>query len=649
MLKSLTRTSASSPSVRLWLTATVFSAFFFSMSAAAERLRQTEETVKPLFPCTADMDDPYGICTHITRKWMDYPYMDEQLRLTQSLGIGWVRSDFDFGTAFGSTKDFNPWLFDDVVSSLQSHNQRLLPILTWLGRMPWDDPDYGTFVDSLTAHYDGKIKYWEMMNEVNLMHGIDSLPQKYAKAMAVAAERIHRANPENRIMLTGLGDVADDFLEQLLQLGALDDVDVMNMHSYYLPEDLILSFRKVASLMEKYNWRRPIWLTECGMNTCKDKYSAEGFYLDFLPSALRRIGIHEDKTCVGYIVDRKSGYTTLPSQQAELYLASRAKKTLPVSFDELPRLSVKKVPVLLASTDEYFPKEYFPTLVEYVRRGGTIVLSGGMPFYYDAALPCQSYIGCPVTGTSLYGQLHMSPLNDFTDPATGKFIDADHAMVKCVDESVTDYRWEINPKSPGRFLSADNLRQGDSLIALVTAGSPGKQEAVAGIYRLNSDLKGNIVFQTRMYCRPNPDKEADQARRVARIHLLSFAYGIDRVFWYNLRSREEDPYDPEDYFGLIHGDMTEKPSCQAYRTLTQMLPSGSTRPRLTVSGNVFEARWTRPDGKRVTAMWSPYAPLWRKIDRGTNAEFFDYMNQPLPKPKKGIMLTEAVVYMVEAN
>ena len=628
--------------------AIVLPMFVFSpLGAAAESVGQTAEEVKPLFPCSPNMDDQYGVCTHITRKWMDYPFMDEQLQLTESLGIGWVRSDFDFGTAFGSPTEFGPWLFDDVVTSLQKHNQRLLPILTWLGRMPWDDPNYGAFIDTLASHYDGKVTYWEMMNEVNLMRGIDSLPQKYAKALAVAAEHVHRANPDNRVLLTGLGEVSDNFLDQLLQLNALENVDVMNFHSYFQPEDLMRSFRKLAGLMDKYNWHRPVWLTECGMNTCRDKQSSDGFYLDFLPAALRRVGISEERTCVGYLADRKSGYITLTASHAQTYLSSQARKALPVSFEELSRLSVKKVPVLLASTDEYFPSEQFPALVDYVRRGGTIVLAGGMPFYYDAALPSQPYVGCTELGTSLYSQLHMSPLQNFTDPSTGKLLDENHAIVKRADEATFQYQWEIKEISPARYLSADNLHEGDSLITLITAGTPHKQEAVAGIYRLNSDLKGNIVFQTRMYSRPNPDKEDEQARRVPRIHLLAFAHGIDRVFWYNLRSREEDPYEPEDCFGLVHGDMTEKPACQAYRALTSMLPSGSTRPELTICENVFEAKWTRPDGKRVTAMWSPYTPFWKKADWSSDAKFYDHMLQPLPTPKKGVSLTDAIIYKVE--
>ena len=619
----------------------------FPTNTTAKPDQKTIDPVKPLFPCTASMDDPYGICTHITREWMDYPFMKQQLQLTESLGIGWVRSDFDFGTAFGSPTEFNPWLFDDVITSLQKHNQRLLPILTWLGRMPWDDPDYGAFVDTLAHHYDGKIVHWEMMNEVNLMHNVDSLPQKYVRALAVAARHLHHANPYNRVLLTGLGDVTDNFLEQLLQLDALDDVDIMNLHSYFPPEDLLQSFHKVARLMEKYNWHRPIWLTECGMNTCKDKHPADGFYFDFLPAALQRIGITEAETRIGYLADRLTGYQTLPTMHAQFYLASRAKEAIPISFEMLSQLNPKKVPVLLASTDEYFPSAHFASLVSYVRRGGTIILAGGMPFYYNASSPSQPHIGCPETGTSLYSKLHMSPLLDHIDPSTGKPLAEDHAIVQRTAENASTYQWEITENSPARYLSGDNLHPGDSLITLITAGSEHKQETIAGIYCLQSDLKGNIVFQTRMYSHPNPDKETEQAKRVARIHLLAFSHGIDRVFWYNLRSREKDPYDPEDCFGLIHGDMTEKPSCQAYRTLTHMLPTGSTRPRLFIHENVFEAQWTRPDGKRVTAMWSPYAPFWKKADWTTTAVFYDYMNQPITQSKKGIMLTEAVIYKVE--
>ena len=603
--------------------------------------------VTPLFPCTPRLEQPYGVCTHITRTYMDYPLRDRELEAVRAVGMNWVRSDLDFGTVFGSPTEFEPRIFDDVMATCEKYDQKLLGILTWLGKMPWDDPEYAKYVETLARRYDGKMTHWEMMNEVNLMHVADSMPERYAQALHVASQTLHRVNPQNRVLLTGLGEVKDDFLEDLCKLGAMKDVDVMNFHSYFRPEELIQCYAKIRLLMDRYGWEKPVWVTECGMHTSPEQEASDGFYLDMLPAALQRLGIQAGRVCVGYLADRRTGYVTLDHRQAHACLAPVAGKTRAVALDQLATLKVKDVPVLVATTGEHFPLGYFPDLVGYVRRGGTIVLSGGMPFYYDACLPSNTWFHSHEMGTSLLEQLHMSAVEWWSDGAAGENLTEHPSLVKKAPDAGFAYQWTISDRSPARYLSDAHLAQGDTLIPLITAGTEHVQAPVAGIYRLNSDLKGNIVFQTRMYASPQPDKEQEQARRVARMYLLAFAHGVDRVFWYNLRAKEADLYEPEDCFGLIHADFSEKPSMQAYRTMVQMMPSGSTRPQLVDEGNVFTASWTRPDGKQVTAMWSPYVPVARKTGSLRGAQLYDHLGAPKGKTPGKLTLSDSVVYIVK--
>ena len=170
---------------------------------------------------------------------------------------------------------------------------------------------------------------------------------------------------------------------------------------------------------------------------------------------------------------------------------------------------------------------------------------------------------------------------------------------------------------------------------------------MAGIYRLGSDLRGNVIFHTRMYAMPCPDKEAEQARRVARIHLLAFANGVEKVFWYNLRSREADPYEKEDCFGLIHKDFSEKPALQAYRTLTSMLPSGSQRPTVQCRDGIFHATWQRPDGKRVHALWNQLGRKRVKSPVKSPYLVLDHLGNPLPRRRSTLTVSDGVTFIVE--
>lgn len=95
-----------------------------------------------------------------------------------------------------------------------------------------------------------------------------------------------------------------------------------------------------------------------------------------------------------------------------------------------------------------------------------------------------------------------------------------------------------------------------------------------------------------------------QAIWLPRIFLISFACGIDKVFWYKSRSREIDKNDIEDHYGLWHKDYTPKPAFYTYEALTKLCPDKSTRPKLARFHNVYVASWKRPDRKKVWALWT---------------------------------------------
>ena len=611
-------------------------------------LYQAEVAGQVLFPCTQTLQNPYGVCTHVTRKGWDYEIRDREMHALQDIGVGWVRSDLDFGTVFGNPTDFVPEVFENVLNSADNTELQLLGILTWLGKYPWDDPDYHSYIDTLAFRFNGRIRYWELLNEVNLMKGIRDLPEKYVKSLKVVYERLKDQSPQNQVVLSGLAEVQSNFFEELCKLKAQDYYDVMNFHSYFSPEELIPCFEKIAKLMEHYDFRKHVWLTECGMSTIQETETSEGFYTDFLPAALKRLGIYESMITVGYLQDRVTGYRTLNDAQVSIYLKPKAKNVVSVDFLHLRGLNPARVPVLIATTDEYFPLDYFPLLVDYVKRGGTIVLAGGMPFYYNASRPSRAWFERHMLRTKLYPILHMSPLTNRYDSITSESLgDIPPFADRCADADF-EYEWSVNADHPARYLSAESLHPGDSLITLISAGNERIKGAIAGIYKLNSDdLTGNIVFQTRMYGHPIPDKEEEQARRIARIYLLAFAYGIDRVFWYNFRSREANLSDPEDCFGLIHADFTEKPAMQAYRTLIRFCPDGSVRPILKCNDNIFRAQWTTPDKHVVHAIWSPYQTMSYTYKISSNATVYNHLGQEVLCVDNKLKLSDGVLFIVE--
>lgn len=599
---------------------------------------------QPLFPGAQRMEAPYGVCTHITRPGFDYEIRDLELGVTQEAGIRWVRSDLDFHNAFRSPADFNPSLFDDVLASTEAHDTHLLGILTWLGRKPWDDRDYGRYLEQLAQRYDGRITHWEMLNEVNLFRDTDSLCQRYVRSLRLAYETLKRINPKNTVLTSGFAELPEPFVSDFSAMGGWRYCDVFNFHSYFALEGLIPCFERLYGYMQRDGWQRPVWLTECGMHTARQENESSAFFTDLLPAALSRIGIQPDRVAVGVLRDRAVGYSVLSDDEADILLRPFFRRVVACSLSRLASLSVHEVPVLVATREEYFPADCFPALVDYVRRGGTIVLAGGMPFYYDASTPDGIYFRRRTLGTSLYSRLHMSEATLRRDPVTGVVLTETPPFSRRTDENASAYEWKPTAASHARYLGYANLAVGDTLIPLVVAGTEHLRHPIAGIYRLNSDLQGNIIFQTRMYAPISTDREAEQARQLPRTFLISFAYGVDKVFWYNLRSREDNPYYSEDCFGLLHRDFAEKPSMQAYRTLVRMCPEGSTRPVLTVSDGIYRAVWRQPDGTEVTALWSPDERQQVRIAGLRRLGIFDYKGEPVPKSGNRITVGAGVVY-----
>lgn len=139
--------------------------------------------------------------------------------------------------------------------------------------------------------------------------------------------------------------------------------------------------------------------------------------------------------------------------------------------------------------------------------------------------------------------------------------------------------------------------------------------------------------------------EQEQAHRLPRIYLISFAYGINKVYWYEIRAEEKEPYNKEHHFGLLHSDLSPKPAFKAYETLIKMCPDGSSRPELIKKGNAYLAHWVTPKGKEVWAAWSVGNTV-PSLSIDGRAKYFDIYGRKL---KKCQPINESIIYIFGAK
>jgi hypothetical protein len=90
---------------------------------------------------------------------------------------------------------------------------------------------------------------------------------------------------------------------------------------------------------------------------------------------------------------------------------------------------------------------------------------------------------------------------------------------------------------------------------------------------------------------------------------------VEQFYWYNFRSREDDPQYSEHHFGLVHSNRTPKPALGAYSNFILARPPGSVQspePWHDEARKFFFPQWTRPDGTKAGILWTT-GPAEKKV------------------------------------
>lgn len=588
-------------------------------------------------------EDPYGVCAHVSRN----EPIEQTFKAMHDAGITWVRTDFDWSPVEPSPGQWNFSRLDRLINTAQSEKINILPILnaapSW-ATPAWKYPGpWRTFVHTIVSHYSKNLRYWEIWNEPNNSGVWRDSPNggNYARHLQCAFEEIRRIDPNLKVVYAGVAGVPLDFIENSFKAGAHRWFDVMNIHPYHCnggPELLVGELRALRELMTRYGiGDKPIWITETGISTAQQN----PLYTEVLPVALKRLGFEPGQVSAAVIYDPASGYegtwNFFPDRNKTFF-----REIIPVTLDGLSSLDPHRCPVLIPAAGQYFPCSYMPALVSYVKRGGTLLLPAGLPFYYDLQLNGKGAVARTVQVNEKHcAGLHIGWESWWTNPDVPKQENYQRPAAEFKDQ------FQITFQPTSRFLHTRNLKPGDTFIPLIEAGTDSYHGTVAGIYRLNSDLKGNVIVFTAML-NTGTVTEAGQAEQLPRTFLIALACGVERIFPYNLRALENTPENMEHHFGIVHRDFSPKPAWYAYRTLTQLCPNGSTRPDLAYKEDIYEATWKRPDNQIVTALWSPQTSKTIIVpDKYRSMKILDHLGNPRIIPENGeIAISAGPTYFV---
>ena len=551
-------------------------------------------------------DSPYGICAHLNR-W-EFPELKEELRLMKEAGIGLDRTDLDWAQVEPKKGKWNFSRWDTVLRAAEENNITILPILG--GFQPkWGSPltahmnDWKNYITTVVNRYKGRLGYWAVVNEPDLRGEFSNNHILYTKFLKESYDCIKAADPDAIVLNGGL--IVHQNVSEFLRRAPKNSFDVLNVHRYFFqdyPEASLYSWlRNIKSEMKKNNAHsdKPLWLTEIGYSTLPAPDLT-----GIIEYALKVLKLDDPSLPVVLIEDPDYLYST-ECVNLDLYSFFRKGRTfLRIPLKNLTELEPEKHPLLLLPMNEGYPSAFHEPLVAYLRKGGTVIFpGGGIPFYFNRVRLPDGSIENRGASTKIHQDLHFSWDAWWRNPKAPKFTTQ--------LEAIPEAQGLNYPLIAERYLGRKNLKPGDELIPIVSAFSEDRSWSapVAGIYRFNSDLKGNLIALAWQDFSHRTSEEW-QAKLLPRTLLLAFSAGVDKVFAYSFRSQEHFSKrgGREAFFGILRVDLSKKPAYTAYATLTKMRPPGSYNLEFMKKDGVYMVSWLKPDGIPVCAVWTVAQP-----------------------------------------
>ncbi len=600
----------------------------------------------PAAELPAKQVDPYGVCAHVSRG--EFGIASKEFKLMRSAGINWVRTDFDWlriQSAKGAEWNFKR--LDELIALAKKSGMNVLPILDY--DVPWATPAWKhldlwrEYVRRTVTHFQKDLRYWEIWNEENLASMWRDRPNaaRYAELLKASYQEIKKIDPTLQVLYGGTAGIPMPFIEESLKAGAASGFDIMNIHPYRkdnVPEDaLVKDIHDLRALLAKYGaGSKPLWITEIGWPTNQ----ANSIFREIFIPVLEKAGFDLKQVKIACIHDPAYPFSTISSTLDFKKVFPMAKAVDAIPLKKLASLNPKEYPILVPSVDETFPMAYFDALESYVKKGGTLIFSRGVPLYYDLVKKADGRTEKVQVDDRYRNRLHIGWGAWWTDKAIP------HNTTKTA--IAPEFRDKVKMQDlPGEiFLTDKKLKKGDQLVPVLYGVRDSYRGVTSALFDLNSDLKGNIVVVTYKSS-TGGSTEQFQAEVLPRTYLLAFSAGVQRLFWYEFQSPEGIAFDQESHFGIVHKDLSPKPAYIAYKTLAAMRPSGSTVPVVTISPKgIYTAAWTRPDGKKVHAVWTARESKKCALAvRGTIESAAGYLGKKLSVNASAFTATPQIVYL----
>jgi hypothetical protein len=169
---------------------------------------------------------------------------------------------------------------DNLVTYAESASVELVILLSGYARGAWSpakplyssaSPEaklqgYENFWREMARRYRGKIRYWQIENEVTSKNFWDTSLDDYLVVLKTAYKTIKHEDPESRVLLAGFATDAvlpPQQVQFLLEQGR-DYFDILDVHIYKPAETMDMILAPFCKQMSQAGYERPVWITETG-------------------------------------------------------------------------------------------------------------------------------------------------------------------------------------------------------------------------------------------------------------------------------------------------------------------------------------------------------------------------------------------------
>ena len=561
-------------------------------------------------PLAWAVENPYGICAHISRPHQEFSTRVEELTIMKEMGIGWCRTDFDWSLVEPKQGEWRFDHLDALMDDAARFGIQMLPILdyevSWANR-PWSDAHisaWRVYVRTMVTRYRGRCPVWEVWNEPNCTQsGLhpSPKPQEYARILKAAYEEIKAADPSARVSICGFGGVPLEYIEDVYKAGGAPYFDIMNVHPYQSTDKaegkMEMRYGQLRALMAKYgDAEKPVWATEIGLDTYPSRLTVPGFLRDALANvdASRRWRVL-------YTDYEPSFLDTARRLLADELTQLGATLDTCLFRDLEARLAGSGVDALVLPYSEAYPAEAMEAVCDFVKAGGTMVDFGGMALFKPVrwkGLSChvvgggnadrQKYaqklrFGCEFwcSNTNIPKRFASYPTAAFRAQRRGKVSD------------------EVCPWGETRCFRPVGLKEGDAFIPLLVCETNGYTCVSMARIKYGSDFKGNVILGG-YFERAFANDDVWQGKGCARQLNMGYAMGYEKLFWYELQQCSD--------FGIVRRKtFAPREAYHAFRAFIDMRPAGSVNAIgawRSADDDLYHPQWTRPDGRVAGSVWS---------------------------------------------